>query len=133
MKSLNEHYQPLNEDMRFEALSNLREIQSNLVGISFLQVIAIMKEENPLRKDVLGFQDDLDELTMSIQNFISKAKNGVDYDSEEDTEDADSAEDTEDTEKEPKEDDAEEDTEEDTEEEDDKKSKKPEDSSEPKE
>lgn len=79
MKILNEHYQPLNEDMRFEALSQLRELQSNLVGISFLPVIAIMKETNPLKKAVLKFQDDLDELTISIQEFISDAKNDIDY------------------------------------------------------
>jgi len=76
---MNEHYQPLNEDMRFEALSQLREIQSNLVGISFLPVIAIMRPENPLKSDVLKFQDDLDELTMAIQQFISSAKNDLDY------------------------------------------------------
>ena len=79
MKFLNEHFQPLNEDIRFEALSMLRETQASLVGVSFLPVIAIMKEENPLKKDVLKFQDDLDELTMRIQNFISKAKNDVEY------------------------------------------------------
>lgn len=80
---LNEQFQPLNEDLKFEALSQLREIQSNLVGISFLPVIAIMKPENPLKKEVLEFQDGLDELTMKIQNFISSAKNDITYDSEE--------------------------------------------------
>lgn len=79
MKSINEHYQPLNEDMRFEALSMLRETQASLVGISFLPVIAIMKPENELKKDVLKFQDDLDELTMAIQLFISEAKNDLDF------------------------------------------------------
>ena len=83
MKNLNEQYQPLNEDMRFEALSQLREIQSNLVGISFLPVLAIMKSTNPLKKDVLKFQDDLDELTMNIQAFISDAKNDIDFEPEE--------------------------------------------------
>jgi len=127
---LNENF--LNEkDIRFEALQQLRDIQAGLVGVSFLPVLAIMRPENEYRKDVIGFQDELDKVVLSVQNFISKVKNDVDYSSE-DTEDADSAEDTEDTEdteKEPKEDDAEEDTEE----EDDKKPKKPEDSSEPKE
>ena len=76
---INEHFQSLNENMKFEALSQLREIQSNLVGISFLPVIAIMKETNPLKKTVLQFQDDLDKLTIDIQDFISKAKNDVDF------------------------------------------------------
>jgi len=83
MKTLNEKYYygeiKINEDMRFEALQMLRETQSNLVAISFLPVISIMKEENPLRKDVLKFQDDLDSLTKDIQEFISKAKNDIDY------------------------------------------------------
>jgi len=78
-KLLNEHFQPLDEDMKYMALAQLREIQSNLVGISFLPVIAIMKQDNPLKKDVIKFQDDLDAVTIAIQNFISKAKNDVDY------------------------------------------------------
>ncbi len=92
MKSLNEFYQPINEDMRFEALSTLRELQSNLVGISFLPVIAIMKNENPLKKSVLKFQDDLDELTISIQEFISKAKNDIDFEEPEGEEPTDDEE-----------------------------------------
>jgi hypothetical protein len=76
----NKDYQRLDEDMKFEALSQLREIQSNLVAVSFLPVIGIMKPENPLKKDVLKFQDELDELTMKIQSFISSAKNDVAYD-----------------------------------------------------
>ena len=84
MKSMNEQFQPLNENMRFEALSQLREIQSNLVGVSFLPVIAIMKPTNTLKKDIIKFQDDLDSLTMEIQKFISEAKNDIDYEPVED-------------------------------------------------
>ena len=69
----------INEDLRFEALAQLREIQSNLVAVSFLPVIAIMKPENPLKKDVIKFQDELDKLTLSIQDFIAVAKNDIDY------------------------------------------------------
>ena len=83
MKTLNEKYYygeiKINEDMRFEALQMLRDTQSSLVAISFLPVISIMKEKNPLRKEVLKFQDDLDSLTKDIQEFISKAKNDIDY------------------------------------------------------
>ena len=77
------------KSMRFEALQQLREIQANLVGVSFLPVIAVMKEENPLKKSVLSFQDDLDDLTMKVQKFISEAKNGVDYSEEEEAPDGD--------------------------------------------
>jgi len=126
---LNENF--LNEkDIRFEALQQLRDIQAGLVGVSFLPVLAIMRPENEYRKDVIGFQDELDKVVLSVQNFISKVKNDVDY----------SSEDAEDTEKEPKDDEDTEDTE-DTEEEEDgddteeeeEDDKKPEDSSEPKE
>lgn len=82
MKNINEHFRPLNENIKFEALSNLREIQSNLVSISFLPVLAIMKPTNPLKKSVLKFQDDLDALTISIQEFISEAKEDLDLDGE---------------------------------------------------
>jgi len=87
MKILNEDFIPLKENIKFEALSQLREIQSNLVGISFLPVIAIMKETNPLKKQVLTFQDDLDKITLDIQDFISKAKEDVDYEGPEDIDD----------------------------------------------
>ena len=79
MKDSSKYYQPLTEDMKFEALSKLREIQSSLISISFLEVISIMKDEDPLRKDVLKFQDNLDKLALSIQEFISKAKDNVDF------------------------------------------------------
>jgi uncharacterized membrane protein YukC len=84
-KELNAQY--INEkSMRFEALQQLREIQANLVSVSFLPVIAVMREENPLKKSVLAFQDTLDDLTMEVQKFISDAKNGVDYAEAEDEE-----------------------------------------------
>ena len=85
MKNLNEsnikNYYINEVDMRFEALAMLREIQSQLVGTSFLQVIALMKEQNPLRGEVLAFQDDLDELTAKIGEFVKKAKDEVEYES----------------------------------------------------
>ena len=83
MENLNEGFytiKTINEgNMRFEALQMLREVQGNLVGVSFLPVIGIMKPENPYIKDITLFQDKLDELTIEIQTFISDAKNGVDY------------------------------------------------------
>ena len=72
--------QQLNEkSIRFAALQQLREIQANMVSVSFLPVIGIMKENNPYIKNIIGFQDKLDSLTMEVQQFISDAKNGVDY------------------------------------------------------
>ena len=72
--------QQLNEkSIRFAALQQLREIQANMVSVSFLPVIGIMKENNPYIKNIIEFQDKLDSLTMEVQKFISDAKNGVDY------------------------------------------------------
>lgn len=87
MKELNEHYRRVDEDMKFEALTQLRAIQSNLVGISFLQVLAIMKPSNKLKQDILAFQDELDDLTDKVGEFIRKAKEDVDYKTEDEPED----------------------------------------------
>lgn len=77
---LNEHYYPTNEkDIRFEALQSLRQIQAELTKLNFLDVIAIMRPENPLKKDVLQFEDDLNDLTNRIGAFIQTAKNDVEY------------------------------------------------------
>jgi len=76
---------PLNEDflqerdIRFEALQQLREIQAGLVGVSFLPVLGIMRPDNEYRKNIIEFQDDLDNLTLKVQDFISKVKNDVEY------------------------------------------------------
>jgi len=128
----------LNEkNIRFEALQQLREIQANMVGVSFLPVIGVMKESNPYIKDIIGFQDKLDSLTLEVQQFISEAKNGVDYSSPEDSDSEEPKED--DSEKTDDEESKEESKEEESKEEepkeeskDNKKVKKPEDSSEPK-
>jgi len=76
---------PLNEDflqerdIRFEALQQLREIQAGLVGVSFLPVLGIMRPDNEYRQNIIEFQDDLDNLTLKVQDFISKVKNDVEY------------------------------------------------------
>jgi len=101
MKEINE------KSIRFEALQQLREIQANMVGVSFLPVIGIMKENNPYIKNIIDFQDRLDELTIDVQKFISDAKNGVDYtepddgEGETDDTDADTEEGDTDTEEKP--------------------------------
>jgi hypothetical protein len=77
---LNEHYYPINEkDMRFEALQMLRSTQAKLTELNFLEVIALMRPENPLKKDVLKFEEDLNDLTNRIGQFIQDAKNDVEY------------------------------------------------------
>ena len=80
MRPINEHYYPTNEtDMRFEALQMLRATQASLTELNFLEVISLMRTENPLKKDVLKFEEDLNDLTNRIGAFIQKAKNDVEY------------------------------------------------------
>jgi len=99
MKQINE------KSIRFEALQQLREIQANMVSVSFLPVIGIMKENNPYIKNIISFQDKLDDLTIEVQKFISDAKNGVDYKEpeEENPEESEEPEEEEENQEEPEE------------------------------
>jgi outer membrane biosynthesis protein TonB len=84
---LNENYYTNEKDMRFEALQMLREVQAELTRLNFLEVISLMKPTNPLKKTVLSFEEDLNDLTNRIGAFIQDAKNDVEYQpSEEETE-----------------------------------------------
>ena len=76
------------QEVKFNALTELRSIQSKLVGLSFLSVLRIMNPSNPLKKEILQFQDDLDDLTDKVGQFIRSAKNDdvdKDFDEPEDT------------------------------------------------
>jgi hypothetical protein len=87
MKNLNELYYPTNEkDMRFEALQMLRQTQAALTEINFLEVISLMRPENPHKKTILQFEEDLNDLTNRIGAFIQEAKNDVEYEGEEEPE-----------------------------------------------
>ena len=83
MTELNDHYIRVDEDMKFAALSQLRAIQSKLIETSFLNVIAIMRPSNKLKTAILAFQDELDDLTDKVGEFIRKEKEDVDYEPEE--------------------------------------------------
>ena len=104
MRPINEHYYPTNEtDMRFEALQMLRATQASLTELNFLEVISLMRAENPLKKDVLKFEEDLNDLTNRIGAFIQKAKNDVEYQPSPEEIDAEADEPEEKEEEEPKE------------------------------
>lgn len=57
--------------VKFEALNVMKEIQTTLSGLTFLDVIAVMREENPLRKEVHELEAMLHELTGKVGDFIA--------------------------------------------------------------
>jgi len=57
--------------IKFEALNTMKEIQTTLSGLSFLDVIAVMREENPLKKEVHELENKLHDLTQAVGQFIA--------------------------------------------------------------
>lgn len=58
-------------EIKFEALSVMKEIHSQLAELSFVDVIAVMREENPLRKDVTVLEKELNDLTNKVGQFVT--------------------------------------------------------------
>ena len=58
-------------EIKFEALSVMKEIHGQLADLTFVDVIAVMREENPLRKDVTKLEEELNELTMKVGKFVT--------------------------------------------------------------
>lgn len=62
----------LNEsEVKFEALAIMKKIHSSLATLSFVDVIAKMREENPLRKDVNELEKALNVLTTQVGEFVT--------------------------------------------------------------
>lgn len=59
-------------EIRVEALKNVKEIQSQLTVISFLDVLAVMDPANPLRKQVEEFEEGLTALRQGIEQFVAE-------------------------------------------------------------
>jgi hypothetical protein len=86
--------------IKYQALQLLREVQADLTRINFLEVLSLMKAENPLRKDINKYETILNDLTTEIGKFIQDNKDEVDYsdtsdDSKEESEDDSELEDKE--------------------------------------
>lgn len=57
--------------IKYEALENMKQIQGVLGSISFIDVIGVMREDNPLKAEVLEMEDMLHELTVTVSSFIN--------------------------------------------------------------
>jgi len=62
-------------EIKFQALSVMKEMHSNLADITFLDVLAVMSEDNPLKKDVQKLEIELNTLTKNVSDFIEKNMN----------------------------------------------------------
>ena len=58
-------------EIKFQALNTMKEIQQTLSALSFLDVIALMKEDNPLKKNVHDLENTLHKLTTDVGQFIN--------------------------------------------------------------
>lgn len=58
-------------EIKFQALANMKEIHSALAELTFLDVIQVMREENPLKKDVQKFEEELNALTEKVGKFVT--------------------------------------------------------------
>ena len=58
-------------EIKFEALSVMKDIHSALADLSFVGVIAKMRPENPLKKDVTALEKELNELTNKVGQFVT--------------------------------------------------------------
>lgn len=61
----------LNENaVKLEAMLALKEIQAQLTTINFLDVLSVMDPNNPLKKDVMKFEEQLATMRAGIETFI---------------------------------------------------------------
>ena len=57
-------------EIKLAAIIGLKEIQAQLTGINFLEVISVMAPENPLKQQVEEFEVSLASLRQSIESFV---------------------------------------------------------------
>lgn len=71
-------------EVKFQALEEMKAIQTTLGSISFISVISVMKEDNPLKGQIHEFENQLHELTVGVSKFINdNLKDAVDVTDEE--------------------------------------------------
>ncbi len=58
-------------EVKYAALEEMKNIQGVLGSISFISVIGVMREDNPLKEEVFEFENMLHELTASVSAFIN--------------------------------------------------------------
>ena len=74
-------------EVKFQALEEMKEIQTTLGSISFISVISVMREDNPLKKDIHEFEQKLHELTVGVSEFINDNLADAVEDTEDDAKD----------------------------------------------
>lgn len=57
--------------VKYQALEEMKNIQATLGSISFISVISVMREDNPLKGDIFEFEQMLHELTVGVSTFIN--------------------------------------------------------------
>jgi hypothetical protein len=64
---------PMSEaDMKFQALAMAKELQNNLAGLSFIDMLAVMAPDNPAKKEIQDFETAINDLTTEVGEFIQK-------------------------------------------------------------
>jgi len=58
-------------EIKYQALENMKSIQAQLGSISFIDVISVMREDNPLKPEVFEMENKLHELTVIVSQFIN--------------------------------------------------------------
>lgn len=81
VEDLQEEKQLEENAVRFAALEAMKNVQATLAGISLLDVLGVMKPDNPLKADVLAMETQLHDLSAGIGQFI--ADNIADVETEE--------------------------------------------------
>lgn len=69
--------------VKFGALEVIRQAQTALAEISLLDVLSVMKPENPLRKDIIDMESKIHELTTIMGEFINNNIADAEMDTEE--------------------------------------------------
>jgi len=67
--------------VRYEALAAMKEIQASIANVSLLGVLGVMREDNPLRANILDMEAKLHDLSAEMGQFI--ADNIADVETEE--------------------------------------------------
>lgn len=57
-------------EVRLAAIQKLKEIQAQITEINFLDVVAVMRPENPLKKDVEAMEIALADVRAQVEKFV---------------------------------------------------------------
>lgn len=58
-------------EVKYQALLKMKEIQNSLSAITFIDILSVMKEENPLKKVVAELETKVNDLTNEVGKFVT--------------------------------------------------------------